>query len=189
MAQWNNKEEYEKWKAEKARAAKSEPVSIKESAQTQSDTKKCPYCFSEMNIKASICPSCKKKVGKADKKGIAQKHYSISAFILIIIISLFFFGIIMSQLNSSKGKKLALSTEEMPTFEIVGQDRSALSIVVPKSTTTPQLKTLVNQFRRAYRENALSKMIPPTTLGGVYGNYAIVWIFVFLTRSGRLNIS
>jgi len=35
--------------------------------------KKCPECFAYLPIDAQVCVSCKKKVGKIDKHGIAKK--------------------------------------------------------------------------------------------------------------------
>ena len=69
--------------------------------------------------------------------------------------------------------------QQLPPLKVVGKDKTAISIVVPPQTTKEQLKALIYGFRKARNENTLSKMIPPTTPGGAYGNYAIVWIFVF----------
>jgi hypothetical protein len=67
----------------------------------------------------------------------------------------------------------------LPSFKVVGQDKTAISIIVPPNTTTAQLKSLTYEFRKARMSNMLSKMIPPTTKGGAMGDYAIVWIFMF----------
>ena len=74
---------------------------------------------------------------------------------------------------------LAIAAPNVPKFEVIAQDKTALSILVPKNTTAEQLKALIFEFRNARKNNSLSKMIPPTTKGGEFGDYAIVWIFVF----------
>ncbi|MCG2759288.1 MAG: hypothetical protein L6263_12770 [Desulfobacteraceae bacterium] len=49
--------------------------------------KKCPYCFTELDDRASICSSCRKKVGKKGRNGIAKKYTSpVTKFILFIFI-------------------------------------------------------------------------------------------------------
>lgn len=68
---------------------------------------------------------------------------------------------------------------DLPSFKVVGQDLTAISILVPPTTSTGQLKALIHEFRRARQSNTLSKMIPATTKGGDMGDYAIVLIFVF----------
>jgi large conductance mechanosensitive channel len=35
---------------------------VKEEKQVKKNTKKCPYCFNEINIKATRCPSCTSKI-------------------------------------------------------------------------------------------------------------------------------
>jgi hypothetical protein len=73
----------------------------------------------------------------------------------------------------------AFAASSLPSFQVIGQDKTALSILVPKNTTTEQLKTLILEFRSARQSHTLSKMIPPTTKGGSQGDYWLVWIFVF----------
>ena len=49
--------------------------------------KKCPYCFTELDDRASICSNCRKKVGKKSRNGIAKKYTSpVTKFILFIFI-------------------------------------------------------------------------------------------------------
>jgi hypothetical protein len=68
---------------------------------------------------------------------------------------------------------------DIPEFKVVAQDKINLNILVPKSTTKEQLKSLIFAFRQARESNSLAKMIPPTTRGGELGDYAGVWILVF----------
>lgn len=73
----------------------------------------------------------------------------------------------------------SFASSSIPSFKVVAQDKTALSILVSKNTTAEQLKMLISEFRTARKNNTLSKMIPATTKGGQLGDYAIVWIFVF----------
>lgn len=76
----------------------------------------------------------------------------------------------------------AFASSNIPKFEVIAQDKTALSILVPQNTTVEQLKALIYKFRAARKSNSLSKIIPATTRGGQLGDYAIVWIFVFSER-------
>lgn len=67
----------------------------------------------------------------------------------------------------------------IPSFKIAGRDGTSLSILVPPDTTREQIKQLICEFRRARRANTISKMIPPTTPGEEYGDYAVMIIFIF----------
>ena len=40
---------------------------------TQYTVKRCPECFTELALDATVCVSCKKKVGKVNSYGIAGK--------------------------------------------------------------------------------------------------------------------
>lgn len=51
--------------------------------------KKCPYCFTVMDLRASVCPSCKKKTGSAGRDGVAQKHYSLGSVCCVSMTALF----------------------------------------------------------------------------------------------------
>lgn len=37
-------------------------------------TKKCPSCYTHINLDARVCPSCKSKVGMVDRHGMATKR-------------------------------------------------------------------------------------------------------------------
>lgn len=137
--------------------------------------KKCPYCFTEMDLRASRCPACRHRVGKAKKNGVAQKYYNVGLAILFVITSLFIFGMIMSVFNGSRTP----SSREHVSFTVAGQDKTAVSIVVSPGTTTDQLKDLISVFKEARVTGSLSKLIPATTKGGSMGDYGIIWVFVF----------
>ena len=107
MAQWKNKEEYEKWKAEKTRKAyvdglnkKQDPAPVAPDVSTTIEgepataiaAKKCPYCYSSMDLRATVCPSCKKKVMGADKNGVARRPTSAVGVSLFFIFVLFLFS-------------------------------------------------------------------------------------------------
>lgn len=72
-----------------------------------------------------------------------------------------------------------LWANDLPSFKIVGRDRTSLSILVPPDTAKNQIKELILEFRKARQTGTLSKMIPPTTPGEEYGNYAVVVVFIF----------
>jgi hypothetical protein len=68
---------------------------------------------------------------------------------------------------------------DLPSYKIAGRDRTSLSILVPPDATKNQIRELILEFRRARHANTLSSMIPPTTPGEEYGNYAVIVIFIF----------
>lgn len=72
MAQWKNKEEYEKWKADKLAEKKAEPTvkadAPKKDAPAQRIestpiVKKCPHCAMMIPREARVCPHCRKQQG------------------------------------------------------------------------------------------------------------------------------
>lgn len=80
--------------------------------------KKCPYCYSELDERASICFSCRKKVGKKGRNGIAKKYTSpVTKLILFIFIAgivplmlLPFFG--QDKQESSKSETFTLAEKK-----------------------------------------------------------------------------
>lgn len=46
--------------------------------------KKCPYCSVPLALNATECFSCKKKVGKMNKHGIAEKPANYTAYIFCL---------------------------------------------------------------------------------------------------------
>ncbi len=70
-------------------------------------------------------------------------------------------------------------SQNLPEFKVIGQYKTALSLLVPSSTTKDQLKKLVYAFKEAKQNNTIGQMIPPTTPGGIKGQYAIIQIFIF----------
>jgi len=85
--------------------------------------KKCPYCFSEMDLRASVCPSCKQKVGNADKHGIAKKHTSSLTGCLAVIFALFLIGIISSLIGLSKTDYTKSSIQGMPEVQLTDKGK------------------------------------------------------------------
>ena len=62
-------------------------------------TKKCYDCFAHLPLNATVCNVCKKKVGKVNRHGIAEKPtdwkaYAIAAiaFVFLIVFLLKAFG-------------------------------------------------------------------------------------------------
>ena len=89
-------------------------------------------------------------------------------YLLVIILQLFLC------LNISK-----TYSQDIPKFEVIGRYNTALSLLVAPSTKKDQLKKLIYALKDARQNNMLGKMIPPTTPGGVKGQYAIIQIFIF----------
>lgn len=53
--------------------------------------KKCPYCFSDLDDRATICSGCRKRVGKVGNEGIAKKPIGLLGVCLILFFFLFIF--------------------------------------------------------------------------------------------------
>jgi hypothetical protein len=85
------------------------------------ETKKCYKCFTDVDVRAKICPACRTKLGPKGKNGVAKKYTSpvikIFLFLFItgfslIVISLIFFP---SRYESSKtSTEKVVSKEEQP---------------------------------------------------------------------------
>ena len=48
-------------------------------------TKKCPECFAYLPSNATVCDSCKTKVGAADERGIAKKPTDWKSYFMAIL--------------------------------------------------------------------------------------------------------
>ena len=60
----------------------------------QFTTKKCYECFTHLPLNATVCNVCKKKVGKVNRHGIAEKPtdwkaYAVAAIALSFLIAFF----------------------------------------------------------------------------------------------------
>ena len=85
---------------------------------------------------------------------------------------------------------LAFAEQNIPKFKIAAKFKSlgtTYSLLVPKDTTNEQLEALIRHFRDARKGNYLSKLIPPTTKGGKYGDYAAVNLYVFSEQEWASN--
>jgi len=49
-------------------------------------TKKCYECFTHLPLDAEVCPSCKKKVGKVTKIGVAEKPTDWKGYVICLLI-------------------------------------------------------------------------------------------------------
>jgi hypothetical protein len=124
MPEFKSREEYEEWKANRLKETKEKPIIPpqelpdqeparkqdfpKESAKPISE-KKCPYCFTVIDARASVCPSCKKKIGRAGKDGVAQKYHGIGSLLGVIVSALFVLGIIGAIIGNGKNTKTETS--------------------------------------------------------------------------------
>lgn len=127
------------------------------------EIKKCPYCFTEMDSRASVCPSCRKKIGSANSKGVARKYYSLWSLlgvILMLFILILIYGPIIGNIKDSKNPvpdEIKMKVPEQSSqdiihqpFEIVGiYKRSTFSIVVPKDTSDQQLINLIYDLKKS----------------------------------------
>ncbi len=100
--------------------------------------KKCPYCYSEMDTQASICPSCKKKVGKPNKNGVALKRRP-WLWALYIIGALWILGAITGQKHSA----------DDPSPEI-SHSVSDSSLKEPSAPSTPVLELQAWNWHKDY---------------------------------------
>jgi len=48
-------------------------------------TKKCPQCYTYIPLKAEICPSCKTRVGKVDRHGMATKRIEWTSYLICFL--------------------------------------------------------------------------------------------------------
>ena len=100
--------------------------------------KKCPYCFTELDDRASICSGCRKRVFRKDHSGVAKKHsgYVVPA---ILIIAITMFG----------GLFLTLSKKPPPIDEV---------------TFKKSVEDSLKKIRAKHKENSIKKDI----VGGSY---------------------
>ena len=48
------------------------------------DSKRCPYCFAELQLDAERCPSCLEKVGRVRRDGRAREPIDWRSYIICI---------------------------------------------------------------------------------------------------------
>jgi hypothetical protein len=48
-------------------------------------TKKCPSCYTYVPLDAIVCPSCKAKIGRVDKHGMATKRVEWGSYVICIL--------------------------------------------------------------------------------------------------------
>jgi hypothetical protein len=73
----------------------------------------------------------------------------------------------------------ARGADELPQFKVSGRHMTGLALLVPKETTSAQLKALILALRKARQDKRLDKLIPATTPGGSAGPYGIVVVSVY----------
>jgi hypothetical protein len=84
----------------------------------------------------------------------------------------------------------AFADQAIPKFKISATVKSlgtVYALLVPKETTNAQLEALVLQFRESRKSGHLSQFIPPTTKGGIKGDYAGVEIYIFTEQEWSSN--
>lgn len=48
-------------------------------------TKKCPECYAHVPLNEEVCPSCKARLGKIKKHGMAERPTNWKAYIICIL--------------------------------------------------------------------------------------------------------
>jgi hypothetical protein len=87
MSEFKNKEEYEKWKAQRQKELKEEPIKKtpqkdKKQPTQQPTEKKCRHCAMMIPEEAKICPYCRKK----QASGNLILQILLVSFVIIIVI-------------------------------------------------------------------------------------------------------
>lgn len=49
-------------------------------------SKKCPECYEYVSLEATVCPSCKTRLGKVQEHGMAERLTNWKAYIICIIL-------------------------------------------------------------------------------------------------------
>lgn len=104
--------------------------------------KKCPYCFTEMDSRASVCPSCRKKVGSANSKGVARKHFSVGSLLgvmLMLFILMGIFGTIVGNVKDAKNQRP--DEDRMKVAYQASQDFVSRHLKAPSSADFPYYQT------------------------------------------------
>ena len=106
--------------------------------------KKCPYCYTELDARASICSSCRKKVGEKGRNGIAKKYTSP---VTKLILFMFIVGMIPVIL--------------LPFYEQDKQERSKADADFQKEST---IKKVVPEQTRTFTLAEKKKICDHTTI-------------------------
>jgi hypothetical protein len=67
---------------------------------------------------------------------------------------------------------------ETPSFNVLWKQGIILGVLVPPSTPKEQLKDLIYKFKQAKKDQTISSLIPPVTVG-LKDKYRMVVIYVF----------
>lgn len=54
--------------------------------------KRCPYCSTNLSIRETRCSACKRKVGEANKHGIAKKPFDWKGYGMSVLATIAFIG-------------------------------------------------------------------------------------------------
>jgi len=108
--------------------------------------------------------------GREREKRVKNRIVHFTGICISTMVSFLFFMTISS---------MVFAVPNVPKFKVTAQYMQSVSILVEPNTTKEQLKALIYELRNARNNKALSKMLPPTTKGGKYGDYAILSVYVF----------
>ena len=80
-------------------------------------TKKCPYCYTYLTIADEVCFSCKNKVGKVDKYGMAKTPVDWNAYIRALLMWCIFCLFVWWKFFRDKWtSRLSQNRKEQPPF-------------------------------------------------------------------------
>lgn len=60
-------------------------ANAKENAPRAFSFKRCPYCFTTLKLTAESCLGCHKRVGKADRNGLARKPINYMGYLAALM--------------------------------------------------------------------------------------------------------
>jgi len=133
---------------------------------------KCQQCGTENDESFRYCGTCGVPLFSPapvpNHVPIAQRHYTVTAqrkmlsgrmqawivigALALLALCLCIVGTLITGMPQSTSP-----TTQHSSFQIIGRDMTALSLLVPKDTTDEQLAQLIYAFRQARRENSLRR--------------------------------
>lgn len=124
--------------------------------------KKCPYCFSGMDLRASRCPACRRRIGNIGKDGLAQKYYNVGLLFCIILTFLFVFGLIIAATSSPEEKSSHVFTDQ----DLKKYKSSSVNIEQNKEIKNKDVPAWKTEFDRIYESTKGVEALSDSALSG-----------------------
>ncbi|MEO5358200.1 MAG: zinc ribbon domain-containing protein [Nitrospirae bacterium YQR-1] len=108
--------------------------------------KQCPYCFTAMDIRATVCPSCRNNIVVAKKSKLAANYGSIIGAILIVF---FIIGVIFSgfkddtKANITQNSQAQLPEKVSKTKEQITNERRLFAVKYEKELLLKGLNVVI----------------------------------------------